>query len=469
MPDSVASPEAQAASAEKPMPKKPDAAFTEGSTLGHVVRMTVTGSIGLMAIFVVDFLSLLYVSWLKDESLTAAVGYASVVLFFLTSANIGFMIAATALTARRLGMGDREGARSVAGSAMLLMVAMAGALWLLLLPFLMPLLGLLGAEGKVRDIAWLYLMITLPSNMLMALGMGFSGVLRAVGDANRSMYVTLAGGIVTAVVDPILIFGLGLGIHGAAICVVISRLVFALVGWHGAVTVHRMVAKPDDASVRANASPIFAIAWPAILTNVATPFSLAVVARIVSVFGPSAITANAVIDRLTPIAFGALFALSGAVGPILAQNWGAGMYHRMRSTLRDSFIVAGVYVLVSWAILVLCRHWIVDIFQLKGLAAEGVIFFCFVSGPMWFFVGLLFTANAAFNNLGFPLYSTAFNWGRATLGTIPFAYFGAQFYGYNGALAGMTLGSVVFGVASAFMAARTIRVLERQQRRASGR
>ncbi len=469
MPDSVVSPEAQAASVEKPMPKKPDAGFTQGSTLGHVIRMTVTGSIGLMAIFVVDFLSLLYVSWLKDETLTAAVGYASVVLFFLTSANIGFMIAATALTARRLGMGDRENARRVAGSAMLLMVAMAAALWLVLLPFLMPLLGLLGAEGTVRDIAWLYLMITLPSNALMALGMGFSGVLRAAGDANRSMYVTLAGGLVTAVVDPILIFGLGLGIHGAAICVVISRLVFALVGWHGAVTVHRMVAKPDAASVRENARPIFAIAWPAILTNVATPFSLAVVARIVSVFGPSAITANAVIDRLTPIAFGALFALSGAVGPILAQNWGAGMYHRMRSTLRDSFIVAGIYVLVSWAILMLCRQWIVDIFQLKGLAAEGVIFFCFVSGPMWFFVGLLFTANAAFNNLGFPLYSTAFNWGRATLGTIPFAYAGAHFHGYNGALAGMTLGSVVFGVTSAIMAVRTIGVLERQQRQAPGR
>ncbi len=468
MPDSVLSPEAQAASVEKSLPKKPDAAFTQGSTLGHVLRMTVTGSIGLMAIFVVDFLSLLYVSWLQDETLTAAVGYASVVLFFLTSANIGFMIAATALTARRLGMGDRENARRVAGAAMVLMVAMAAALWLLLLPFLMPLLGLLGAEGTVRDIAWLYLMITLPSNALMALGMGYSGVLRAVGDANRSMYVTLAGGLVTAVVDPILIFGLGLGIHGAAICVVISRLVFALVGWHGAVTVHRMVAQPDAASVRENAQPIFSIAWPAILTNVATPFSLAVVARIVSVFGPSAITANAVIDRLTPIAFGALFALSGAVGPILAQNWGAGMYHRMRSTLRDSFIVAGIYVLVSWAILMLCRQWIVDIFQLKGLAAEGVIFFCFVSGPMWFFVGLLFTANAAFNNLGFPLYSTAFNWGRATLGTIPFAYAGAHFYGYNGALAGMTLGSVVFGVTSAIMAVRTIGVLERQQRHPKG-
>jgi putative MATE family efflux protein len=466
MPDTVVSPEANAAAANKAVPHKPDAVFTQGSTMGHVVRMTVTGSIGLMAIFLVDFLSLLYVSWLKNEALTASVGYASVILFFLTSANIGFMIAATALTARRLGMGDKEGARQMAGSSMALMVVMAAVLWLVLAPFLKPLLGLLGAEGEVRDVAAAYLQITLPSNMLMALGMGYSGILRAVGDANRSMYVTLAGGLVTAVIDPILIFGLGLGIYGAAVCVVISRAVFALVGWHGAVRVHAMVAKPAAAQVRADAGAIIAIAGPAILTNVATPFSLAVVARIVSPFGPSAIAANAVIDRLTPIAFGALFALSGAVGPILAQNWGAGLFHRMRNILRDSFLFAAIYVLVSWMILVLCRHWIVELFALKGLAAEGVIFFCWISGPMWFFVGLLFTANAAFNNLGFPLYSTAFNWGRATLGTIPFAWAGAQSYGYNGALAGMVIGSIVFGVVAAVMALRTIGILEKRARNA---
>jgi Na+-driven multidrug efflux pump len=276
------------------------------------------------------------------------------------------------------------------------------------------------------------------------------------------MYVTLAGGLMTAVVDPILIFGLNLGVNGAAICVVLSRLVFALVGWHGAVKVHGMAAMPKPLEALADARRIADIAVPAILTNIATPLSLAVVARIVSDFGPAAIAANAVIDRLTPIAFGALFALSGSVGPILAQNWGAGMFHRMRATMRDSFMFAGLYVLASWIILVLCRHWIVQVFALTGQAAEGVLFFCWISGPMWFFIGLLFTANAAFNNLGFPLYSTAFNWGRATLGTVPFAWVGARLYGFEGALAGVGLGSVVFGVAAALVAVRTIGKLERR-------
>jgi putative MATE family efflux protein len=442
---------------------KPVAVFVTGSTLSHVLRVTVTGSIGLMAIFVVDFLSLLYVSWLQNDTLTAGVGYASVILFFLTSTNIGFMIATSALAARRLGAGDKIGARNIAGTSIGLMVAAGTLICLLLIPFVKPLLGLVGADGEVRDVAARFLMFTLPSNILMAIGMGYSAALRAVGDANRAMYVTLAGGIVTAIIDPILIFGLGLGVDGAAICIVISRAVFAIVGWYGAVRTHNMVAMPTVAKVMADSGAIFAIAAPAILTNLATPFSLAVVARIVSVFGPSAIAANAVIDRLTPLAFGALFALSGAVGPILAQNWGAGQFARMRSTMRDSFRVAATYVFVTWIILVLCRHMIVKLFALTGLAAEGVIFFCWISGPMWFFVGLLFTANAAFNNLGFPVYSTLFNWGRATLGTIPFAWAGAKYYGYNGALAGMMLGSIVFGLGAAMFAMQTIRRLESEQ------
>ena len=62
-------------------------------------------------------------------------------------------------------------------------------------------------------------------------------------------------------------------------------------------------------------------------------------------------------------------------------------------------------------------------------------------------------ANAAFNNLGHPLLSTLFNWGRATLGTIPFVAIGRA-YGPGGVLAGQALGSLVFGLAAMVVAFR---------------
>lgn len=436
--------------------------FTTGSTMRHVVTMTATGSIGLMAIFVVDLISLVYVSWLKNDALTAAVGFATVVLFLATSVNIGLMIGATALTARALGARDAAGARRLAGSSLILSMSVAGGVTFLMMPLASAILALLGARGETADVAWMILMITLPSNLLMAIGMVCSGLLRAVGDARRAMYVTLIGGIVTAIVDPLLIFGLNMGVYGVAVGLVLSRLSFALVGIHGAVVVHRLVALPRLSAVMGDARAVMEIAVPAILTNIATPLALGVVAAIVARFGEWAVAANTVIDRLVPVAFGALFALSGAVGPILAQNWGAGEFGRMRQALRDAMLFCTLYVVSVWGLLLVGRYQIVGMFALTGPAADAVLFFCWVGGPTWLFIGWLFTANASFNNLGFPLYSTAFNWGRAVVGTVPTAWLGATYYGFNGALVGILVGSAAFGIAAAWTAFGTITTLERR-------
>ena len=428
----------------------------------HVAVMTATSSVGLMAVFVVDLLSLLYVSWLGRPEATAGVGFATIVLYLMISVNVGLMIAVTALTSRSIGAGDRADARRLAASSLALMAVAGFVLSALILPLLPWLLTKLGARGEAYAVAHSFLWITLPSNVLMALGMGFSGVLRAVGDAKRAMYVTLAGGIVIAGLDPLLIFGLGLGPNGAAVATVISRVILVAVGYHGAVRIHGIVARPTLAGLRADAGRSFAIAAPAILTNLSNPIANAFFASIIARFGDQAIAATAIIDRLVPVAFGALFALSGAIGPILGQNWGALRFDRMRRALTDSVCFAATCVAVAWLLLVLLRHQLTALFDASDETAEIVVFFCLISGPMWLFVGALFVANAAFNNLGMPLYSTVFSWGRATLGTVPMAFIGAHYAGPKGALAGVALGAVLFGVLALIFAYRAIGKLERR-------
>ncbi len=441
---------------------RPPAKFTQGSTMRHVIEMTATGSIGLMAIFSVDLLTLLYISMLKDEVLTAGVGYAAVINFFAMSFNIGMMIATTALTARFIGAGDRDQARRLASSSIgwaLVMALLVGFVILLSVPWL---LEMIGAKGRAYTVALNFLYITLPSGPLMALGMCQSGLLRAVGDANRAMYVTLAGGISTAIFDPILIFVFDLGVMGAACVFVISRFVFAIVGWYGTSRVHDMVGKPNRANMAADAPPIFKIAIPAILTNIATPVGNAFLVRINAQFGEAAIAAIAIIDRLVPVAFGAVFALSAGVGPILSQNLGARKFDRMNSALRDALIFTFVYVLFTWMVLILARSGITSLFHATGQTAEYIVFFCYFSGLMWMFNGFLFVANAAFNNLGFPVYSTVFNWLRATIGVIPVGIYGAHLGGFKGAFIGVTFGSLVFGTAAVITAFRQVRKLGEQ-------
>ena len=118
----------------------------------------------------------------------------------------------------------------------------------------------------------------------------------------------------------------------------------------------------------------------------------------------------------------------------------------------------------AWAVLAATQNLLALAFSSQGIAAVLLHLFCtWIAGTM-IFAGGLFVANSAFNNLGRPGYATVMNWGRATLGTIPFVYFGARF-GPEGVLIGQALGSVLFGLAAVGLA---FMVTESLHRRASG-
>ena len=417
--------------------------------------MTGAASVGLMALFVVDLLSLIYVSRLDDPALTAAVGFSTQVLFISISVAIGLSIAIGALVSRAIGAGELGRARRLAASGLIHVALVSTLVGVAGLFARKDLLGLLGARGEALEVASSYLLLTLPATVGLALGMALAGLLRAVGDARRAMYVTLAGAATTAALDPLLIFHFGLGVQGAAIGAVVSRLVFVVVGLHGAALRHGLIARPHLSHAIEDARALYAIAFPAVLTNLAAPVASAYVMRALSGFGEPAVAALAMMDRVAPVAFGPLYALSGAVGPILGQNFGAGRHDRLRRVLTDSLMLNALYVVVVWLALTQGAGLIVALFSARGETAELLRFFVLASGPLWFFLGGVFVANATFNNLGFPLFSTFFNWGRATLGVMPFVAFGAARFGPQGGYVGLIAGAALFGclaVGAAFWA-----------------
>lgn len=436
--------------------------FVTGSTLTHVLRMTAAGSVGLVAVFAVDLLNLFYISLLGQKELAAAVGYAGTLLFFILSLSIGLVIAVGALTSRALGRGDRDYANRLAGTCLVLMTASMALGALLLYPFLESLLGVLGASGATAELALRFTRIVLPSAPVLGAGMCLAALLRALGDGRRAMYVTLGAGAATALLDPLFIFGFGWGLDGAAVATFLARFVMLGIGLHGVLHVHKLFAWPDATMLRETVKPFFAIGIPSVLTQIATPVGNAFVTTAIAPFGDDAVAGWAVIGRIIPVAFAALYALSGSVGPILGQNLGAQRHDRLRSTMQDSLRVVVVYVLAIWLVLALASHLLADAFGAQGLGREIIVFFCqFVAGS-FVFNGALFVANAAFNNLGFALYSTALNWGRATIGIVPFIWLGAHFYGAKGVLAGYGLGVVIFGVLGVWGCFRVLEQLQQQ-------
>lgn len=175
---------------------------------------------------------------------------------------------------------------------------------------------------------------------------------------------------------------------------------------------------------------------------------MAYAVRVNSQFGEAAVAAGAIIDRIVPVAFGVLFAMSGVIGPIIGQNYGAKLFGRVRQTLTNCFAITVIYAFTVWLALWLAAPGIVWMFSAQGETARLVTFFCTWGACAWAFLGCLFAANAAFNNLDYALLSTFFNWGRATLGTMPFVTLGALWYGPEGVILGITAGAVLFGIAS---------------------
>jgi putative MATE family efflux protein len=421
--------------------------FTHGNLMRHVAVMTATGSVGIVAIFAVDALSLFWVSRLGVVAYKAAIGYASQLSFVLMAVNIGLTIAISARVSRALGAGARPQARRLAASGLMLTFLATALLSALAWAYRdVALTRFMHADGEAADVASRVLAVTIPANIPMGLGMALSGVLRACGDARRAMYVTLSGAIVTAFADPALIFGLKLGVYGAAWATLISRLTFLAVGYHGAVRIHNLVGRPSFVALAHDVRPLASIGLPSIMANLATPIAAVYVTRVWSDFGEATVAGGAIVDRVVPLAFAVIFALTGSIGPIIGQNFGARLMPRVRRALTDSFILAVGYALVAWAALAALAPLIVASFHARGDSADFVLLFCRYGAMAWVFVTCLFVANTAFNNLGFALMAMLFNWGRATLGTIPFVILGARYGGVPGAMAGLIVGAAIFGL-----------------------
>ncbi|MCL1068340.1 MATE family efflux transporter [Shewanella olleyana] len=433
-----------------------EAKFVKGSILRHILVMSSTAAVGISALFVVDLVDIFFLSLLGELELAAAVGYAGAISFFTTSIGIGLSIALGALVSRAVGAKNMVLAKRMLLNSAVVSLITSVFVAVTVYIFIPELLSLIGANGETAVLAESYLRILVPSLPFICLAMALGGALRAIGDAKLSMMSTLAGGGVNLVLDPIFIFALGMGIEGAAVASVFARIAVFIISARGIVVKHKMLGQFNRQHFIEDIRTIFAIALPAMLTNVATPIGNAVVTKAIADFGDSYVAGWAVLGRLIPVCFGMIFALSGAVGPIIGQNYGALEFERVKESLTKAIQFCVVFVFGVSILLFALKHQIVAAFDMQGEAAELILFFCQYIAIFFIFNGILFVANASFNNLGKAKYSTFFNVGKATIGTIPFVYFGAQIGGVYGVLIGQALGSILFGLGGVWVGYRLI-------------
>ncbi len=419
--------------------------FLTGSTMGHVIRMSATGAFGITFVFLVDAANLFWLSQIGQPKLVAAIGFAYAIQFFSVSVGVGLMIAVTALVSKSIGQGQRQLARKYAGAGIAISAIVQCLVGLIILIFSDQFIQFSGAKGETASVAVRYLRLTVMSLIPMAVGLTCSAALRAEGLGAKAMYVTLISGILLMIVDPILILGLGWGLDGAAMGLVLFRFTLAGVGLFFAAHQHKLIAMPTVSEIYKTTQHYFRIAAPAIMTQMAMPAGNYFLTRVMAPFGDEAVASWAVVARLTALAFGGIFALSGAIGGIFGQNFGARQFNRLVSTYRDALIFCLIYTLCVWGIFYTITPYIVTSFGLQKEGKDILNAFTFIGVGSYIFIGGLFVSNAAFNNLGKPLRSAVLNWIKDGVLSWPLAIWISASFGAAGVIYGQAAAGIMIG------------------------
>lgn len=424
------------------------ASFTTGSTLGHVLRMSSATCFGLLALFSVELMDMFWISQLENVALVAAIGFSSALMFLVRAICTAFAVSASALVSQALGAERPRRAHNFIHSTWFWSAIASGciatALW-----FLAPTaLSLLGANGLALEHAVIYFRINLLFLPILSLAVVSSAALRAYGKARVSLACELLGAGANALLDPLLIFGFGLELVGAAIATVSSQTLALLALVNVLHRLKKVLAAPFWPRIWNDRKVITRIATPTLATQLTAPIGGLYVMASVAQFGQGYAAGFAVVLRLIPVTQVLVFGFAGAIGPLIAQNYGAQNWPRVWRVISDTLAVLVVYTFVVSAALMLGTNWLLTIFSLGPEGSSIIKLYTYYMSWSCIPFGLFFLFVTVFNNTGRPVYSTVLTVLRATVGTIPLVWLGTKFWGPQGAVVGNVTGAFLSGLAA---------------------
>jgi putative MATE family efflux protein len=266
------------------------------------------------------------------DTAMAAVNLVAPVLLLIGAVSTTVGIGGASLVSRSLGAGDTRSASRAAGNAFTLFWASAIVTTVVGLAALGPLLTLLGAQGELRAPARAYATVLLAGAVV---GTGFSSLVRAEGRMRFSTLLWLIPVLVQISLDPILIFGLHLGVRGAALGSVGGQTVSA-----GMALWFFFVQKPRPyrvtlADLRPHAPTIRAlisVGSPTFLAGIgATVLAVLVNASLARTPGSTvALAAYAVCARIQTFATMPQLGIGQGLAPVVGYNHGRGLPERVQ-------------------------------------------------------------------------------------------------------------------------------------------
>lgn len=435
--------------------------MTEGPVFGHIFRMLLPMSFGILAMMLVGIIDTYWVGTLGTAQ-QAAVQMSFPVTMLVMSVSIGLGAGAVSAVSRAAGRKDGESIPRIATDSMTLALISVGLVSLLGVIFVEPIFRLLGASDTMLPHVVDYMTVWFGGIVLIVGPMVASNILRALGNAVVPSLMMIAAAVVNLVLDPIFILddvfgyfpGLGMGVTGAALATVIANAVTFVMVMVYLIFKEKLLdfGWEDLGEVWDHWGDVARVGIPACISNVFNPLALTVAMSGLGMarFGDAAVGGLGVAGRVEAFAIVPLFALSACIGAVTGQNGGAERLDRVREAFRSSFIFSVGWSLAMAALLWLCSDLIAAAFL---PSEEGRA----VASTYWHVVpitvagyGITIAASAGFNGLGRPAHGMVITAGRALGMMIPAILIGAAVVGAPiGVIAGIAAANVLAGLITA--------------------
>lgn len=333
-----------------------------------ISRLVLTTGIPLMLSLLINslynFVDSVFVSRVAEDALTA-LSLAAPVQMMVSALGLGNAVGLNAAISRALGEGRPDKVKKTASAAIFLAICA----WVLI--SVVCLLGMRwyfewqsGGNAAIARYGRDYLSIC----MLFSLGqMGqwvFDRFVIASGKSHLFLFTLSAASITNLILDPVFIFGFGMGTRGAAIATVIGQFMGLFAGiyinrrWNKEIE-FSFTLRPDWQSVKT----ILRVGIPSTLVQVLTSFVTVAMNSILLAFSSTAVAVYGVCCRMMNLCTVGVHGIDNGLIPIVAYNYGARKPKRVRESLRWAMGYSALFFLPFLLVLEFAPSWVLRLFN----------------------------------------------------------------------------------------------------------
>jgi len=395
-----------------------------------------------------------FVSKLGTSQL-AAMQFTWPLIFLITSLAGGLGIAATALISQYIGEDKPREAKRVAGQSLsftFMIAILFGSIGFLLTTFI---LKWMGGKGDLLLYSKAYLEIMFLGMPTVFLFFAFSAIKQGQGDMITPMRLSAMSVVLNLILDPIFIFTLGMGIRGAAIATVISRGFFIFYAlWILFYSKSGISLNLKDLILdKITTQRILKIGLPSMFGQSMTSVGFAVMNGFIVTYGDSILSAFALGNRISGLAFMPAMGIGSALTTVVGQNLGANDINRVKSAFWTSLKMSIGFLVIGASIILLFSSQILGWFTKdpvvfgQGLLYMRVILF---TVPL---MGIYFSFIGLFQGTGHTKQAMVIMMGRLWILRIPLIIIFKHFtnWGASGIWIAMVISNVVICIVGFLM------------------